>query len=194
MGSNILLTLGRRVEKKLYVSTWYYAGTFLWFPIVYFIGNVMWKPPEGALTGVVDAIFNWYYGHNVLGLWFTTLGIATWYYAIPRIINRPLYSHLLSVISFFTIAFLYTGVGAHHLLQSPIPEWLKTIAVITTVLMMIPVFTFVVNIGLTLRGSWNTFTGHIPFRFIVTGFFMYFLVSILLGTIADKVNHTREYP
>jgi cytochrome c oxidase cbb3-type subunit I/II len=195
---NILFTLGKRVEKKLYVSAWYYTGTFLWFPIVYFIGNVMWRPSTGALTGVVDAIFNWYYGHNVLGLWFTTLGIATWYYAIPRIINRPLYSHLLSVISFFTIAFLYTGVGAHHLLQSPIPEWLKTIAVITTVLMMIPVFTFVVNIGLTLRGSWDTFTGHIPFRFIVTGFFLYFLVSIQ-GTLqglrsTNSFLHFSQWP
>jgi cytochrome c oxidase cbb3-type subunit I/II len=74
---NILLTLANRNEKKLYVSTWYYLGTFLWFPIVYFIGNVMWNPPNGALFGDTDAIFNWYYGHNVLGLWFTTLGIAT---------------------------------------------------------------------------------------------------------------------
>lgn len=175
---NILATLGRRVEKKLYVSTWYYTGTFLWFPVVYFIGNVIWNPPTGALTGITDAIFNWYYGHNVLGLWFTTLGIATWYYAIPRIINRPLYSHLLSVISFFTIAFFYTGVGGHHLLQTPIPEWLKTIAVTTSVLMLVPVVTFVVNIGMTLRGSWSTFVEHIPFRFIVAGFFMYFLVSL----------------
>ena len=38
---NIFLTLANRNEKKLYVSTWYYLGTFLWFPIVYFIGNVI---------------------------------------------------------------------------------------------------------------------------------------------------------
>ena len=77
-------------------------------------------------------------GHNVLGLWFTTLGIPAVYYAIPRIIKRPLYSHLLSLISFFSIAFFYTGVGAHHLLQAPIPEWAKTIAVVMTILMMAP--------------------------------------------------------
>jgi cbb3-type cytochrome oxidase subunit 1 len=32
----------------------------------------MWNPPTGALTGINDAIFNWFYGHNVLGLWFVT--------------------------------------------------------------------------------------------------------------------------
>lgn len=195
---NIVFTLGKRNEKKLYVSTWYYAGTFMWFPIVYLIGNVMWRPSTGALVGITDSIFNWYYGHNVLGLWFTTLGIATWYYVIPRMINRPLYSHLLSIISFFTIAFFYTGVGAHHLLQTPLPEWLKTIAVITSVLMLVPVVTFMVNIGLTLRGSWDTFTKNIPFRFVVTGLFFYLLVSFqgtfqgLRGT--NSYLHFSQWP
>ena len=170
-------TVLARREKKLYVSLWYYMATMLMFPIVYFVGNVMWRPPVGALNGTVDAIFNWYYGHNVLGLWFTTLGIGAWYYFIPKMIKRPLYSHLLSLIGFFTIAFFYTGVGAHHLLQSPIPEWLKTIAVVMSVLMMVPVLIFLVNIGLTMRGQWHKLTGNAPLQFVFAGFVMYFLAS-----------------
>jgi cytochrome c oxidase cbb3-type subunit I/II len=173
----IYATILARKEKKLYVTLWYYLGTMLWFPIVYFIGNVMWHPSTGALNGTVDAIFNWYYGHNVLGLWFTTLGIPAWYYFIPKMINRPLYSHLLSLIAFFSIAFFYTGVGGHHLLQSPIPEWLKTIAVVMTVLMMVPVLAFFTNIGLTMRGSWHKLVGNPPLQFIFAGFVMYFLGS-----------------
>jgi cytochrome c oxidase cbb3-type subunit I/II len=178
LGYIIFGTILRRKEKKLYVSLWYYMGTLLWFPIVYFIGNVMWQPPAGALNGIQDAIFNWYYGHNVLGLWFTTLGIPAWYYFVPRLINRPLYSHLLSLIAFFSIAFFYTGVGSHHLLQAPIPEWLKTIAVIMSILMIVPVITFATNIMLTLRGSWSKLLGNVPLLFIMAGFFMYVLASI----------------
>jgi len=184
-------TIIKRREKKLYVSLWYYLGTTVWFPIVYFIGNVMWKPPVGALNGTTDAIFNWYYGHNVLGLWFTTLGIAAWYYFIPRMIKRPLYSHLLSLISFFSIAFFYTGVGGHHLLQSPIPEWLKTIAVAMTVLMMVPVLAFFVNIGLTMRGSWHRLSGNTPLQFVFAGFAMYILTSIQ-GTL-QGLRSTNAY-
>ncbi len=173
----ILSTLKNRREKKLYVSTWYYTGTMLWFPVVYFIGNVMWRPPEGALSGVRDAVFNWYYGHNVLGLWFTTLGIPALYYLLPKITKRPLYSHLLSLIGFFSIAFFYTGVGGHHLLQAPIPEWLKTMAVVWSMFMMVPVLAFATNIMLTLRDSWHKLPGNPALMFLVAGFFMYVIGS-----------------
>jgi cytochrome c oxidase cbb3-type subunit I/II len=188
---NVWGTIINRREKKLYVSLWYYMGTVIWFPIVYLIGNVMWHPPEGALNGTIDAIFNWYYGHNVLGLWFTTLGIPAWYFFIPRLLNRPLYSHLLSIIGFFSIALIYTGVGGHHLLQSPIPEWLKTISVVMTVLMMVPVIAFFINIGLTMRGSWHKLTQSTVLQFVFAGFLMYVLVSVQ-GTL-QGLRSTNSY-
>ncbi len=178
IGFNLLGTILKRREHKLYVSLWFFAGVSLWFPIVYFVGNVVWNPPSGALFGLTDAIFNWFYGHNVLGLWFTVWGLALWYYFIPRLTKRALYSVTLSYISFFALAFFYTGVGGHHLLQSSIPEWLKTIAVATSGLMMISVLTFATNIGMTLRGAWHSIFSNVPLRFIVFGFINYIFVSI----------------
>jgi cytochrome c oxidase cbb3-type subunit I/II len=178
IGFTIIGTITRRREHKLYSSLWFYAGIVFWFPIVYFIGNVMWRPPSGALFGLTDGIFNWFYGHNVLGLWFTPFGLALWYYFIPRLTKRALYSALLSVISFFALAFFYTGVGGHHLLQAPIPEWLKTIAVLSSLLMMFSVLTFGANIGMTLRGAWHNIFSNVPLRFIVFGFLCYIAVSI----------------
>jgi len=170
-------TLKARRERKLYVSAWYYAGTMLWFPIVYFVGNVMWHVPSGALSGTTDAIFNWYYGHNILGLWFTTLAIPAWYYFVPKYVKRPLYSHLLSLIAFFSIAFFYTGVGEHHLLQAPIPMWLRTEAVIMSALMAVPVVTFATNILLTMRGSHRPLFADKTFSFMYAGFWMYVITS-----------------
>ncbi len=105
-------------------------------------------------------------------------GLALWYYFIPKLSKRALYSVTLSLISFFALAFFYTGVGGHHLLQSSIPEWLKTIAVATSGLMMISVLTFATNIGMTLRGAWHDIFSNVPLRFIVFGFINYILVSI----------------
>jgi len=174
---NILMTIRHRTEPKLYVSLWYITGTVMWFPMLYFIGNVMWNPPTGALTGIDDAIFNWFYGHNVLGLWFTTGLLPVIYYIVPKETRTPLYSHVLSLIAFWGIAFFYTGVGGHHLLWAPIPYWLKTIAVAESFGMVLPVVAFMMNIFLTMRGNWNRFMTSIPLRFVITGWAAYILVS-----------------
>ena len=174
---NIYMTIGHRVEKKLYVSIWYITGTVIWFPLLYFIGNVMWNPPTGALTGINDTIFNWFYGHNVLGLWFTTGLLPVIYFIVPRETRTPLYSHLLSLVAFWGIAFFYTGVGAHHLEWAPIPYWLRTVAVAESIGMVLPVVAFMMNIFMTMRGNWNRFLTSIPLRFIITGWVAYFLAS-----------------
>ena len=116
---NLYMTIAHRVEPKMYVSLWYITGTLIWMPLLYFIGNVMWNPPTGAMTGINDTFFNWFYGHNVLGLWFTTGLLAVIYYVVPKETRTPLYSHFLSLIAFWGIIFFYTGVGAHHLLWAP---------------------------------------------------------------------------
>jgi cbb3-type cytochrome c oxidase subunit I len=174
---NLYMTISHRTEPKLYVSLWYIGGTLIWMPMLYFIGNAMWHPWTGALTGIDDSIYNWFYGHNVLGLWFTTGLLPVIYYIVPKETHTPLYSHFLSLIAFWGIAFFYTGVGAHHLLWAPIPYWLKTIAVAESIGMILPVVAFMMNILLTMRGNWNRVIASLPLRFIVTGWAAYVLVS-----------------
>ena len=174
---NVYMTIANRVEPKMYVSLWYISGSLIWMPMLYFIGNVLWNPPTGALTGIDDSIFNWFYGHNVLGLWFTTGLLPVIYFIVPKETRTPLYSHVLSLIAFWGIAFFYTGVGAHHLLWAPIPYWLKTIAVADSIGMILPVAAFMMNIFLTMRGNWNRFFSSLPLRFVITGWVAYFLVS-----------------
>jgi len=175
---NLFMTIARREEKGLYVSLWYIMGTLIWFPIVFSIGNVIWAPPTGALTGLNDAIWGWFYGHNILGLWFTTGAIPLLYYIVPRETKRPLYAYKLALIAFWFLAFFYTAVGTHHILQAPVPEWLKVISVITSVGLLIPVTAFILNIFMTVRGAWRRAFQSIPLRFALTGAFWYMAVSL----------------
>src|SRR5213075_3369689 len=99
----------------------------LWLAADYAIGNVIWHPGNvwgsrsGALNASLsDAILNWWYAHNLFGLWLTPMLLALTYYIVPRVTNTPLYSYTLSLISFWGMAFFYTGVGDHHILQSPV--------------------------------------------------------------------------
>jgi cbb3-type cytochrome c oxidase subunit I len=194
---NILMTIGRRVEPKLYVSLWFIIATVVLFPLVYFIGNVMWTPPTGALMGINDATVNWFYGHNVLGLWFTTGLLAVIYYIVPKETGTPLYSSSLSLIAFWGTLFFYTGVGAHHLLWAPIPPWLKTIAVAESIGMVIPVLATMFNIMLTMRGNWSHTRSSVPLLYMITGWAAYILVSFQGSNEAlrgvNEVTHFTQY-
>ena len=77
------------------------------------------------------------------------------YYIVPKEVKRPLYGYTLALIAFWCLAFFYTAVGTHHILQAPVPEWLKTISVIYSIGLLIPVTAFVINMFMTMRGSWR---------------------------------------
>jgi cytochrome c oxidase cbb3-type subunit I/II len=150
---NILATVAIRTIRPLYVTVWFFIASPLWLAVDYAIGNVIWRPgnvwgaPSGALSNSLsDAILNWWYAHNLFGLWLTPMLIAITYYIVPRVTNTPLYSYTLSLVSFWGMAFFYTGVGDHHILQSPTPSWLKTIAEVSSWMLLVPVFAFTSNI------------------------------------------------
>ena len=182
---NIVMTVRIRKVRPLYVSMWWAIAAPIWITADIFIENVMWRPgniwgnPSGNLpTGIHDAMINWWGNHNLFGLWLTPVLIAVCYYFVPRITNTPLYGHTLSLISFWGIIFIYTAVGDHHLLQTPTPGWLKTIASVNSVGILIPVFAFFTNIFLTMRGQWNKFFTSLPLRFVLTGFIFYILSNV----------------
>lgn len=188
---NIIMTVMERRVKPLYVTVWWFLASPLWLAADFIIANVMWRPgnllgngvPGGALSGALanplaDAMLNWWGSHNLFGLWLTPMLVAMVYYMVPRITNTPLYSHTLSLVSFWGIAFFYTGVGHHHLLQAPIPGWLKTFATVNSIMLLVPVFAFVSNTWLTMRGNWDKFVTNLPLRFALTGFIFYFLVNV----------------
>jgi cbb3-type cytochrome c oxidase subunit I len=175
---NLLVTAMKRAEPTLYVSVWYVFGTVLWTLGVYPIGNVMWNPSAGALPGIMDSIFLWFYGHNLVGLLLTPLALGAAYYIFPRIARTPLYSHTLSLVGFFALVALYTHIGGHHLLQAPIPTWLKTISVVDSVAMIIPVTTVLLNLWLTVRGRTGMLWHDVAGRFVLVGTIWYLVVCV----------------
>lgn len=174
VGANVYMTVFGGSEKKWYVSIWYFMGALFWFPIVYIIGN------RGFIQfdGLNDAIAGWFYGHNILGMWFTVGGVGILYYLLPRFSGNPLYSHTLSMLGFWTIGMFYAPTGTHHVLQSPVPEWLKAIAVISSVFLLVPVLTVLTNFFMTLKGKWHLAADHIGMRFAVAAGIAYLLTCI----------------
>lgn len=173
VGVPMALMLTRRKVKHLYVSVWYMGAALFWFPILYLVAKV-----PGVHFGVEQATMNWWYGHNVLGLFYTPLSIAAVYYFLPKVIGRPVRSYNLSLLGFWTLAFFYGQVGAHHLIGGPIPEWLITLSIVQSMMMIIPVVAFSLNQHLTLKGHFKALRHSLTLRFIVFGAVMYTVTSL----------------
>lgn len=171
-------TIRRRAVKELYPSLWYWVGTMSWFTMVWVVGNLIWLPPSGALTGLPDVIYNWFIGHNILALFITTAAVGLWYYFVPLLVDRPLYSVTLSAIGFWTYVGFYTQAGTHHLMQAPVPAWSKVLGLTVSVGLLVPVFTVITNLWMTLRGRWHLTLDNVALRFMAVASVFYLLTCL----------------
>lgn len=169
----LLLTLLKRRVHHLYVSSWYLVAALVWFPMLFVTANT----PK-LFVGVEQAIMNWWFAHNVLGLWMTPLGLAAAYYFIPKIIGRPVYSYSLSLLGFWALALFYSQVGMHHLIGGPVPTWLVTLSIVQSVMMFIPVLAVAVNHHLTVAANFRLLIYSPTLRFVTLGAMMYTFASV----------------
>lgn len=191
-GVPLLLSLRDRQVEHLYVSTWYVAAALVWFPILFTVAN--WP---GVHFGVEHALVNWWFAHNVLGLWFTPLALAAAYYLIPKIVGRPIHSYQLSLLGFWALALFYSQVGVHHLIGGPVPTWVVTLSIVTSVAMVVPVIAVAVNHHMTVLGRFRALGTSPVLRFVVAGAMMYTLAS-LQGSLTslrsvNTVTHFTHY-
>lgn len=181
---NIFMTIIVRQYKKMYVSLWYAMGTMIWTTFTYITGSyaVNWVP-----EGISRVNVNFFYVHNLVGLIYTPMGLAIAYYFLPKLSNQPIYSHRLSMLGFWSIAFVYAWVGAHHIIHGPMSQWLQTTSIIFSVWLIIPVWAVVVNLSETLKPHWEKYSKSPAIRFLMIGN-LFYLLTTLQGTMMALRN------
>lgn len=183
--------LHRKVH-HIYVTGWYYLAGLVWFPMLFLISNA-----PGLHLGVEQATMNWWFAHNVLGLWLTPLGVGTAYYLIPKIIGKPIYSYSVSLLGFWGLALFYSQVGIHHLIGGPVPTWVVTLSVVHSVMMFIPVIAVAVNQHVTVAQNLWAFNQSMALRFVWTGALMYtaasFQGSLEAVRAVNTITHFTHY-
>jgi len=172
---NIFMTIAKRKYKKMYVSLWYVMGTMIWTTITVYVGWFHLYFLPGGISRVNASFF---YIHNLVGLIFTPMGVAAAYYFLPKLARVPIYSHKLSMIGFWALAFSYAWIGAHHIIHGPVSQWLQTTSIIFSIWLFIPVWTVVTNLFATLRGNWHKYMESVPIKFIIMGNVFYLMTCI----------------
>jgi cytochrome c oxidase cbb3-type subunit I len=173
-----LLTLKARRQPALYVSVWYLVAALVWTDVNLLLGLI----GPYYFPGINNAALHGLYMHYVVGLWITPAGYVLIYYFLPASLRTPIYSHRLSLIGFWSLAFFYPFVGIHHYLYSPIADWAETIAIVSSMLLIVPAWTVLQNFFGTMRGQWAGLGANLPARLLITGALLY-LVGCTQGSI-----------
>jgi cytochrome c oxidase cbb3-type subunit 1 len=182
--AQFIATIAHRLEPALYVALWYLIAAFIWTTMNLVLGSVILPY---TISGINSAAFHGLYIHYIVGLWITPAGYVLIYYFLPVSVRNPLYAHKLSLVGFWSLALFYPFVGIHHYLYSPIADWSQTLAIVTSMLLIIPVWTVLVNFFGTVKGRWDGFGSNLPAKFLIMGSIMY-----LLGCFQGSVEALRS--
>jgi cytochrome c oxidase cbb3-type subunit I len=173
-----LVTIARRTSPPLYVSLWYLIAAFVWTDV----NLVLLMLGPDSIPGINNAAWHGLFIHYVVGLWITPAGYVLIYFFLPAAVRNPIYSHKLSLIGFWSLAFFYPFVGIHHYLYSPIADWAETIAIVSSMMLIIPVWTVLQNFFGTMAGRWHEFPQNLPAKFLIVGSVLY-LIGCFQGSI-----------
>ena len=177
--TQLLMTIRNRRQTELYVSLWYLIAAFVWTDV----NLILLLLGPYHIPGINNAAWHGLYIHYVVGLWITPAGYVLIYYFLPASVRNPIYSHKLSLIGFWSLAFFYPFVGIHHYLYSPIADWAETIAIVSSMMLIIPVWTVLQNFFGTVTGRWRELGRNLPAKFLVVGSLMY-LIGCFQGSIS----------
>jgi len=190
-----ILAFRWRQTNHVYVTQWYLLAAFFWLPWLYTIAQIMlvFEPARG----VVQSLTNWWFAHNVLGLWLTPIGLGTAYYLIPKVLGRPIHSYYLSVIGFWSLALFYNWAGVHHLIGGPVPAWVISAGTVASVMMTIPVVVTAINHHMTVVGLVREVWESPTLRFVVFGAISYTGASLIGSTMAlrsvNEITHFTHF-
>ena len=156
-----LATLWKRKEPHIFVANWFYLAFIVTIAVLHLGNNAaipvsIYSPKSYIVwSGVQDAMFQWWYGHNAVGFFLTAGFLAIMYYFIPKRAERPIYSYRLSIVHFWALIFLYIWAGPHHLHYTALPDWAQTLGMTFSVMLWMPSWGGMINGLMTLSGAWD---------------------------------------
>jgi len=164
-----------RMKGPMYVSLWYFMAAFVWTFLTYAMGNFV---PQYVATGTSAGAVGGLFIHDLVGLFVTPLGWGLMYYFVPILLKKPIWSHGLSLVGFWGLAFFYPLQGIHHFLYTPIPMFLQYGAVVSTIAVELVVTTVIINFIGSIWGNSGVVRTNLPIRWFYTGMIYYFLTCL----------------
>jgi cytochrome c oxidase cbb3-type subunit 1 len=151
-------TLAIRRVKHIYVANWFFAAYIITVAVLHIVNSaeipVTLTKSYSVYAGTVDAMVQWWYGHNAVGFFLTAGFLGMMYYYVPKQAQRPIYSYRLSVVHFWALISIYMWAGPHHLQYTALPDWAQSLGMVFSLILLAPSWGGMINGIMTLSGAW----------------------------------------
>ncbi|OED40822.1 cytochrome-c oxidase, cbb3-type subunit I [Endozoicomonas sp. (ex Bugula neritina AB1)] len=191
-------TIMKRKVKHIYVANWFYGAFIITVAILHIVNSaalpVSLTKSYSAYSGAIDAMIQWWYGHNAVGFFLTAGFLGMMYYFVPKQAERPVYSYRLSIVHFWALVAIYIWAGPHHLHYTALPDWAQSLGMVMSLILLAPSWGGMINGVMTLSGAWHKLRTDPILRFLVVSLSFYGMSTFEGPLMAIKtVNALSHY-
>jgi len=191
-------TIVKRKSSHIYVANWFFGGFILTVAMLHIVNSMV--IPISAMKsysiypGAIDAMIQWWYGHNAVGFLLTAGFLGMMYYFVPKQAERPVYSYRLSIVHFWALVSLYIWAGPHHLHYTALPDWAQSVGMVMSIVLFLPSWGGMINGIMTLSGAWHKLRNDPILRFLIVSLSFYGMSTFEGPMMAIKsVNALSHY-
>jgi len=170
-------TIATRKVKHIYVANWFYGAFILTIAVLHIVNSafvpVSLTKGYSMYPGAIDAMIQWWYGHNAVGFFLTAGFLGMMYYFVPKQAGRPVYSYRLSVVHFWALISTYMWAGPHHLHYTALPDWTQTMGMVFSLILLAPSWGGMINGIMTLSGAWHKLRTDPILKFLIVSLSFY---------------------
>ena len=174
-------TIARRRVKHIYVANWFYGSYIIAIALLHIVNNIAMPASltksYSAYSGAVDAMSQWWYGHNAVGFFLTAGFLGMMYYFVPKQAERPVYSYRLSIVHFWALISVYMWAGPHHLQYTALPDWAQSVGMVFSLILLAPSWGGAMNGILTLSGVWHKLRTDPILKFLIVAISFYMIAT-----------------
>ncbi|MCJ2376599.1 cytochrome-c oxidase, cbb3-type subunit I [Vibrio sp. ZSDZ34] len=170
-------TLIKRNTSHIYVANWFFGAFIITVAVLHIVNSMAIPVSAGksysVYSGAVDAMVQWWYGHNAVGFLLTAGFLGMMYYFVPKQAERPVYSYRLSIVHFWALVSLYIWAGPHHLHYTALPDWTQSLGMVMSLVLFAPSWGGMINGIMTLSGAWHKLRYDPILRFLIVSLSFY---------------------
>jgi cytochrome c oxidase cbb3-type subunit 1 len=191
-------TIAKRKTSHIYVANWFFGAFILTVAVLHIVNSMAipltWNKSYSVYSGAVDAMVQWWYGHNAVGFLLTAGFLGMMYYFVPKQAGRPVYSYRLSIVHFWALISLYIWAGPHHLHYTALPDWTQSLGMVMSLVLFAPSWGGMINGIMTLSGAWHKLRYDPILRFLIVSLSFYGMSTFEGPMMAIKtVNALSHY-